>query len=681
VVGSAGNEPAHGRGDSSGASVVARRTATRQATARRARSTTSGLFPLVLVVVALVGSVAIPARETWLITDLLRETTDVLSPARLLQAELQSGFAEEIGALQRYALSGDTTILARYRTMAARDDDRVRALESLADRLHGPAAAHVAAMRRRIDSWRRASGWPTDRDASRANVSAAVEAAQAHYDTFMIAIADLSADFSAEATARDARVRSLEHLSLIWNFALVLAAFGALASVIILAARERRLAAMLRIRVEAESARARREVALRQAAETLAGAFTTGEVTRRIAAAALDVVEGRGAFVEWISRRPGMADGLSVRAVAGMGVPSPSSSCDLAGSYTELVTATGNPELVTNLGQTESAPRSTFTAGPAAAIIVPLGTPGAMVGALFVLSSGDPFRSEEVGRAAILGHLAALAYEKVRLLDEEIEGRRRLERVISSRSRLMRGFSHDVKNPIGAADGYAELLSGGVYGELNARQEESVARMRRCIHEAMGLIDDLHELARAETGHLALSAELLDLSALSRDVAEEYQAKARSRRLSLTVSSDDELPLVRTSRTRVRQIVANLLSNAIKYTDNGSVAVTAARRPVGPGGDAGDWVVIEVADTGRGIPPDKLDFIFEEFGRIGDSDQTGAGLGLAISRLLAHALGGQITVRSQLGIGSTFILWLPLIAGAAGPSDAHSRERTREAVS
>jgi signal transduction histidine kinase len=676
VVRSAGDERAHGRGDSSGASFAAHR-----APVRRGRSATSGLVPLVFVVLALVGSVAIPARETWLITNLLRETTYVLSPARLLQAQLQSGFAEEIGALQRYALSGDTAVLTSYRAIARRNDERVRALEALADRLHGPAAAHVSAMRQRVDAWRRASGWSTDRDASRASVSAAVEAAQAHYDTFLIAIADLSADFAAEASARDARVRSLEHLSLIWNFALVLAAFGALASVIVLAARERRLAAMLRTRVEEESARAKREVALRQAAEVLAGAFTTDEVTHRIAAAALEVVEGRGAFVEWISKRPGMTDGLSVRAAAGTGVPSPSSTCDLAGSYTELVTTSGNPESVTNLGQPGSGSQSAFTAGPAAAIILPLGTPGAMVGALFVLSAGDPFSPDDVGRAAILGHLAALAYEKVRLLDEAIEGRRRLERVISSRSRLMRGFSHDVKNPIGAADGYAELLSGGVYGDLNARQEESVARLRRCIHEAMGLIDDLHELARAETGHLALSAELLDVSALLHDVGEEYQAKARSRRLSLTVNGDDGLPLVRTSRTRVRQIVANLLSNAIKYTDDGLVAVTATHRSVGPTGDDGDWVVIEVADTGRGIPPDKLEFIFEEFGRIGDSDQTGAGLGLAISRLLSHALGGQITVRSQLGIGSTFSLWLPRIAGAAGPSEAPSRERAREAVS
>jgi signal transduction histidine kinase len=279
-----------------------------------------------------------------------------------------------------------------------------------------------------------------------------------------------------------------------------------------------------------------------------------------------------------------------------------------------------------------------------------------------------------VARAEIFGHIAALAYEKVRLLDEAIERRLELEQVIASRSRLMRGFSHDVKNPIGAADGYAELLSDGVYGELNERQRESVARIRRCIRAALGLIDDLHELARAETGHLALSAESVDLGDLVRDMGEEYQARARSRGLLLGVDVATNLPLVRTSKTRVRQILANLLSNAIKYTHHGSVTISARCGSVGRF-SGGDWVRIEIADTGRGIPSDKLEFIFEEFGRIGDGEQPGAGLGLAISRQLAHALGGRITVASQPGIGSAFMLWLPVasgavdVDGAAGASD------------
>ena len=89
------------------------------------------------------------------------------------------------------------------------------------------------------------------------------------------------------------------------------------------------------------------------------------------------------------------------------------------------------------------------------------------------------------------------------------------------------------------------------------------------------------------------------------------------------------------------------------------MTIRSAKRSVGPSGDIGEWVIVEVSDTGRGVPPEKLDFIFQEFGRIG-SDKSGAGLGLAISRLLAQALGGHISVTSKLGIGSTFTLWLPM---------------------
>jgi signal transduction histidine kinase len=281
-----------------------------------------------------------------------------------------------------------------------------------------------------------------------------------------------------------------------------------------------------------------------------------------------------------------------------------------------------------------------------------------------------------------------LAYANILLLVEAIVGRKRLQQVITSRSRLMRGFSHDVKNPIGAADGYAELLNEGVYGALTPGQRESIVRMRRCLRGALALIDDLHELARAETGHLEISAEPVDLVDLVRHLGEEYQATAEAGRLRLTVDAPTDLPLIRTSRTRVRQIASNLLSNAIKYTKDGSVTVTIMRRASADSADGGAWASIEVSDTGPGIPPDKLEYIFQEFGRVAGSEAPGAGLGLAISRLLAQALGGRLTVTSQVGRGSTFTLWLPLVhdpsaaapAGAPMPGDARAASPAEHAV-
>ena len=118
--------------------------------------------------------------------------------------------------------------------------------------------------------------------------------------------------------------------------------------------------------------------------------------------------------------------------------------------------------------------------------------------------------------------------------------------------------------------------------------------------------------------------------------------------------------LVETDRARVRQIVGNLLSNAIKYTTDGSVVLRARRPPPEHPVETGDWAVIEVRDTGRGIPAGKRAAIFEEFTRVSAGETAGAGLGLAISQRLAQALGGRITVESEVGHGSTFTLWLPL---------------------
>lgn len=635
----------------------------------------SGVGPLALVVLALIGSVLIPARQTWLIFSLLRGTTEVFAPARLLVADLESGLAEENALLQGYVLLRDTTLLNRYRAVGAENDRRLATLEQLAARVDAPFIARLTTARRRVDEWRRVDRAMVELRGGRAELVAAVRLRQARFDAMFQAMNMLSSDLAADAVLRDRRVREFERFSLAINAVLVLAAFVALYAVATLTFRERRLAASLRVRVQEASANARQEAALRAAAEELAAASAIDEVMQRVADAALRTVPGHGAFVQRIDRRPDEhSDILTVSAVAGTEVPSLGSSCDFSGSYAEQVLVSGKPASILDLRDaSHSGMLSTLDASAGPALAVPLVSRGTFVGAFFVLGVRSQLGADDIARAAILGHLAALAYERVQLLDEAIEGRRALERVIKSRSRLMRGFSHDVKNPIGAADGYAALLADGVYGPLNPQQLESIARMRRSIRDALGLIDDLHELARAETGHLALTPESVDLPELVRDIVEEYDAGARSKGLSLTTIVATELPVIHTTRARVRQIVANLLSNAIKYTESGAVTVRMAHSPRGPLGDEGDWVTIEVSDTGHGIPPEKIDVIFEEFRRIGSGDQTGAGLGLAISSSLAQALGGQITVTSEIGRGSTFTLWLPVRAPQRGNESEQQR--------
>jgi PAS domain S-box-containing protein len=240
----------------------------------------------------------------------------------------------------------------------------------------------------------------------------------------------------------------------------------------------------------------------------------------------------------------------------------------------------------------------------------------------------------------------------------EAERRREeVERVTESRTRLMRGFSHDVKNPLGAADGFAQLLEEGVLGALSDKQRDSVRRIRRSISTSLRLIHDLLELARAEAGQIEVECVPTDVGAAEYEVAEDFRAQAAAVGLALECRASSGV-LAETDPTRLRQILANLLSNAVKYAPNSSVTLDAAVKSSG-GPRPGPWVVASVADTGPGIPAEKRETIFQEFTRLDPEAQPGAGVGLAISRRIAQLLGGDLTVDSDVGRGATFTLWLP----------------------
>lgn len=213
---------------------------------------------------------------------------------------------------------------------------------------------------------------------------------------------------------------------------------------------------------------------------------------------------------------------------------------------------------------------------------------------------------------------------------------------------------------MGAADGYAQVLEEGVNGDLSEKQLESVGRIRRSIGTSLRLIQDLLDLARAEAGQLELERTRTDIAHAAHEVVEDFRAQAAEAGLALEVRAPDPL-IVDTDPTRVRQILANLLSNAVKYTAKGRVTITVEVRPDGTAFRPGDWLAASVMDTGPGIPENRLQQVFQEFSRLGPEDRRGTGVGIAISRHLARLLGGDITVQSEIGRGSTFTLWLPVL--------------------
>lgn len=261
---------------------------------------------------------------------------------------------------------------------------------------------------------------------------------------------------------------------------------------------------------------------------------------------------------------------------------------------------------------------------------------------------------------ALSAELARLVAEERRLREEAEARRDEIQRITESRARLMRGFSHDVKNPLGAADGYLQILELGIDDPLTPKQAERVASARRSIGAALSLIEDLLELARAESGRLTVEAEPVDLREVLADAVEQYRAQAENKGLSLEIEAPADLPPIVSDSARIRQVASNLLSNAVKFTERGGVIVRVERRADGDAPVPGPCIAIHVRDTGPGIPADQQPLLFEEFARLRTGgDRRGAGIGLAISRRIARALGGEITVESEVGRGSTFTLWLP----------------------
>ena len=216
--------------------------------------------------------------------------------------------------------------------------------------------------------------------------------------------------------------------------------------------------------------------------------------------------------------------------------------------------------------------------------------------------------------------------------------------------------THELKTPINVIGGYAELLETGAYGAMPDKQREVTASIREQTHALTRLVNQLLDMSRLEAGGLRVEVEEASLAALLDELRRSFEPQARQRRIDLVVRVEPSTPrAVPLDAARVRdQLLGNLLSNALKFTPaGGRIRLRASGAP--------DAAVIEVSDTGVGIPPEKLPHIFDKFYQVGaDARSKGAGLGLSIAREIVEAHGGRIDVESAPGRGTTFRIALPL---------------------
>jgi PAS domain S-box-containing protein len=241
----------------------------------------------------------------------------------------------------------------------------------------------------------------------------------------------------------------------------------------------------------------------------------------------------------------------------------------------------------------------------------------------------------------------------------DIEERKKAEEealaASQAKSEFLASMSHELRTPLNAIGGYGELLAMGVHGSLNAEQAQDIARIRRSQQHLLTLINDVLNFARVDAGQAEYRLTSVPVDEALHDTESMIAPQIIAKDLRYTYRGGDKTASVLADPEKLQQIVLNLLSNAVKFTDAGGSITLSSK-------NAGNCVEIAVEDTGAGIPTEKLDRIFDPFvqaqRRLNQPVQ-GVGLGLAISRDLAHGMGGELSVESTVGEGSTFTLSLP----------------------
>ncbi len=249
-----------------------------------------------------------------------------------------------------------------------------------------------------------------------------------------------------------------------------------------------------------------------------------------------------------------------------------------------------------------------------------------------------------------------------------------------AKSTFIANMSHELRTPLSAIIGYSEMLQEE-FADAGGEKAlaDDIRKIENNARHLLGLINDVLDLSKIESGRMELYAETFDVAEMARDLSSTVQALVDRKGNRLDVHLEPALGSMHSDVTKIRQVLLNLLSNAAKFTENGRVALSASRITGGPKGHGsdGDWLVFRVADTGIGMTEEQLSRLFQRFTQA-DASTTrkfgGTGLGLSISKAFGTMLGGDLSVDSAPGEGSTFTVFLPatLPEGAVGAEGAGS---------
>jgi signal transduction histidine kinase/DNA-binding response OmpR family regulator len=306
-----------------------------------------------------------------------------------------------------------------------------------------------------------------------------------------------------------------------------------------------------------------------------------------------------------------------------------------------------------------------------AALAVPLTLRGQVIGALDLYETDQPrqWSQDDIALVESVADQVALAIENARAYAELQKTAEQLKEVDRLKSQFLANMSHELRTPLNSIIGFSRVILKGIDGPLTDMQRTDLQAVYDGGQHLLGLINDILDISKIEAGRMELAFENVDLAGIIKGVMSTAIALVKDKPIELQQSVPTDLPTIWGDSRRIRQVLLNLVSNATKFTEEGFIRVEAEAYPT--------EVIISVVDSGIGIPPDKLEVIFEPFTQA-DASTTrrvgGTGLGLSISKRLTEIHGGRIWVESTLDVGTTFYVTFPLKATSQSPEEAEAEQ-------